>query len=392
MYREMGDTFGVAGGARDGMPWVEQTTVSQRAEVVALSTSEAAGVSTVARRYGVSRKTVYKWQARHAAGESLEDRSHRPHTSPARTGPAMEQRVVALRQRHPYWGSRKLHRLLVNDGIVEVPSPSTITRVLARHGLLNRDPASSPAMGRFEAAGPNHLWQMDFKGPLRLSGGPGSILSVLDDHSRFLVALHACPDQRTTSVQEALTPVFRRYGLPYRILCDNGPPWGAGMEHGYTALTVWLLRLGIDVGHGRPYHPQTQGKVERFHGTLEAELLRHDPFTAPGGPQPVLDRYRAVYNTERPHLALDLATPVERYLPSPRPFPETLPPVEYGPDVLVRRVQAGGWFSLYNRQFHVSKALQGQPVALRPTLAADDYAVFFCHKQVATITLSEREK
>lgn len=362
--------------------------MSQRAEVVVLGSGDNACVSDLARRYGVSRKTVYKWRARHAAGESLEDRSHRPHVSPARTAAAMEQAIVALRQQHPYWGSRKLHRLLVNQGLVDLPSPSTITRVLGRHGLLDRDPASRPATTRFEAPGPNHLWQMDFKGPLHLPGGPGSILTILDDHSRFLVGLHACPDQRTETVRQALTPVFRRYGLPYRILCDNGPPWGAGMEHGYTALTVWLLRLGIDVGHGRPYHPQTQGKVERFHGTLEAELLRRAPFGEPGGSQVVLDRYRAVYNTERPHLALDLATPVERYTPSPRPFPEMLAPVEYGPEVVVRKVQAGGWFSLKNRHFHVSKALQGQPVALRPTLQSDVYDVFFCHKQVASINLS----
>ena len=185
---------------------------------------------------------------------------------------------------------------------------------------------------------------MDFKGhfPL-LAGGRCHPLTLLDDHSRFCLGLEACTNERYRTVQAHLTQLFTRYGLPRTILADNGPPWGAGTTPPvHTALTSWLLRLGVRVIHGRPYHPQTQGKEERFHRTLQAEVLRDRTFLDLATCQAHFTHWRTVYNCERPHEALGDQPPVSRYQPSPRPFPAELPPIEYAPGTTVRQVQDKG--------------------------------------------------
>lgn len=234
---------------------------------------------------------------------------------------------------------------------------------------------------------------MDFKGSLPLSAPAGARchpLTVLDDHSRFVLGLLACAHEQHATVQAALTTLFRTYGLPRRILCDNGAPWGsAGGPTPWTRLSVWLTRLGITVRHGRPRHPQTQGKDERFHRTLRAEALA--PFS-PAQPlrdlahaQAVFDAWRQVYNHERPHEALGLSVPARHYLPSPRPFPETLPPLAYDPAAAVRHVQQEGWISWQGRPYQVGGAFVGQPVALYPTDAEELLAVYFAEHWIASL-------
>jgi hypothetical protein len=234
------------------------------------------------------------------------------------------------------------------------------------------------------------LWQMDFKGHFPFfNGARCHPLTVLDDHSRFSLVLKACADERGETVRPVLIDAFRRYGLPAAMLMDNGAPWGAQANHPFTAFCLWLIRLGIRVSHGRPYHPQTQGKDERFHRTLEFEVLRHFNFTSFEHCQREFDRFRDRYNLVRPHDALGLDTPVSRYRPSPLPFPETLPPVEYPPGLEVRKVQAEGWFSYRGKAFRVSKALRGYPIALRHSDAGDSLReVLFCHQILITIDLN----
>jgi transposase InsO family protein len=229
-------------------------------------------------RFGISAVCGYKWlRAFQEQGEAgLHEKSRRPGSHPEQTSQQMEKRVLELRAEHPAWGGRKLRRRLENLGVKAVPAASTITEILRRHGQLGQ--AGHPVQGRwerFEYSAPNELWQMDFKGPVKLVNAQScEVLTLLDDHSRFSLAIEACANQRSETVKERLRKVFGRYGLPERILCDNGTPWGsAEAACPYTEFSVWLLRLGVEVLHGRAYHPQTQGKEERFHGSLQVEVF-----------------------------------------------------------------------------------------------------------------------
>jgi transposase InsO family protein len=361
--------------------------MSVRREFVALASNGAVSRREACRRYGITPRTGYKWLGREAAGEALADRSRRPKSSPRQTAVELEGLVLAMRERHPTWGGRKLRALLLAQGATNVPAASTITEILRRQGLLGQGAAVKRDWQRFEAEYPNALWQMDFKGHFATLSGRCHPLTVLDDHSRYNLVLEACPDERGQTVKERLTACFRCYGMPARILTDNGSPWGSDSEHGHSPLTVWLIRVGVEVPHGRPYHPQTQGKEERFHRTLKADLLANRTFSDLGACQDAFSAWRQIYNFERPHEALGMEPPAKRYKLSPRPFPETLPPIEYEAGEIVRKVQQDGDIYFDGRRYRVPRAFRGHPVALRPTEDDGIYAVVFCQQQVATIDL-----
>lgn len=372
------------------MPWQEVSTVSLRQEFITLVQYGTVSVSELCRRYGVSRKTGYKWLGRYRreGPAGLPDRSRRPHQYPGRTPAGLEAALVTLRQQHPAWGARKLRRRLQTLSGAPVPACSTVTAILHRHGLIAPEgPGGHQPWVRFEHPAPNSLWQMDFKGPVRTLAGRCHPLGILDDHSRFNLCLRALPNEQTAEVQAALTATFRRYGLPDTLLADNGSPWGCDWAHPYTPLTVWLLRLGVGVSHGRPYHPQTQGKEERFHRTLATELLRTQQWRDLAHCQAAFDRWRESYNTERPHDALALAVPASRYQPSLRAFPATLPPIVYPTGMAVRRVQQGGQLSVHGRTLRVPKAFAGYPVGLRPTETDGVFTVWFCSHCITQLNL-----
>lgn len=377
------------------MPWTPTDTMMLRSEFVRLALSEDCSFRELCRRFGISTKTGYKWLKRFQEGfpDSLADRSRKPHSSPFRTSDDIEAEVVRLRKQHPAWGGRKLHRRLADLGFTDVPACSTITDILHRHGLITLA-ASEQAQPwqRFEHDTPNALWQIDFKGYIETLAGRCHPLTVLDDHSRFNVVLAACSRTDTTSVQTHLTHAFRRYGLPVRINADNGAPWGSSSEpsHGITQLTIWLIRLGIRISHSRPRHPQTNGKDERFHRTLKAEVLNGKPFANLNQAAQAFDAWREVYNQQRPHEALGMATPITRYAPSPLAFPEALPAIEYGPDDEVVVVDWNGWFRFQNQDFKVSNALHRLPIALRPHSNSDGlFDAYFCHHRVRQLDLRE---
>ena len=285
------------------MPWSEVSVMDLRLEFVMLAEQPGANVSALCRRFGISRKTGYKWLSRARSGPmDLSDLSRRPRSSPRRTPKGMEASVLAVRSDHPCWGGRK------------TPAGRSVPAPAAFHALGQ---AGTPAaFQRFERSRPNELWQMDFKGHFALAQGRCHPLTVLDDCSRFNLCLAACGNEQGETVQGHLRAAFRRYGLPEWIIVDNGSPWGDGPNTPYTPLGVWLLRLGIGLSHSRPYHPQTLGKDERFHRTLKAELLGGPPFGDLGHCQRAFDRWRIVYNCERPHQALDLDVPAARFRPS----------------------------------------------------------------------------
>jgi hypothetical protein len=208
---------------------------------------------------------------------------------------------------------------------------------------------------------------MDFKGHFPLAGGRCHPLTLLDDHSRYALEIGACADEREATVRAHLERLFRRYGLPRRILADNGPPWGAADPLCFTRLGVWLLDLDIAISHGRPYHPQTQGKEERFHRTLKAEVLAGRSFAGLAEAQAAFDAWREVYNTRRPHEAIGLEVPASRYRASTRDMPRAIALPDYEPEALVRTVCSTGRITFKGRQYRFSKAFAGRRVALRPT-------------------------
>jgi len=374
------------------MPWNVKDTMSLREEFICLASGRTLPFSELCRRFNISRQTGYKWVERHRTqgGEGLADQSRRPHHSPMRSPDQTVALVLELRRQHG-WGGRKIERRLRDLGHANVPAPATITEILRRHGLIHeRDSAQRQHWQRFEHAYPNSLWQMDFKGDFpTLEGGRCAALTVLDDHSRFNVVLTACARTTTQVVQTELERAFRCYGLPARINTDNGAPWGSPSAPGQlTELAVWMIRLGIHVSYSRPYHPQTNGKDERFHRTLKAEVLERHTFTTHAHVQQELERWRRVYNTQRPHEALGMATPLTRYQPSPRAMPEHLPEPQYGPGDEVLRVNSNGVVRFRGEALRLSIALKGLCVTARPKHDEDGVIEFwFAHQRVAKLDL-----
>lgn len=371
------------------MPWREESAMSQREEFVRQAMVEGANVSEVCRDFGISRKSGYKWLRRFGSGDPawFEDRSRRPHGAPRRTAVTVEAAVLAVRELHSAWGGRKIRRRLEMDGLAGPPAVSTITEVLRRHGRIHPEESRKRGpMQRFEREFPNELWQMDFKGGVPTGEGMCHPLTVVDDHSRFAICVAACGDQREETVQPLLIQSFRECGLPDRMLMDNGSCWGCG-ESRYTQLGAWLLRLEVGISHPRFYHPQTQGKNERFNRTLKAEAIRGHEFASRKDCQRAFDHFRRVYNHDRPHEALNLQTPASRYCPGRRGYPETLPPISYEAQDVVRKVGPAGYISYCHDHYQVGRAFTGEPVALRPTDTDGVLEVFFCRHRVAKIDL-----
>lgn len=376
------------------MPWRISSAMSQRHEFVLLAGQEQANVRQLCRQFEISPTTAYKWLERFKAHglQGLQELSRRPHCSPARTAEKIERAVIAERQKHPAWGGRKLRARLLALGHAQVPSPSTITGILHRHQMVTKEESRKHKPWiRFEHPQPNDLWQMDFKGHFALGLGRCYPLTVLDDHSRFALGLVACASQNEGTTRTALTTVFRRYGLPWRLTMDNGSPWAAhgyGSAH-YTKFSVWLIRLGIRLSFSRPGHPQTQGKDERFHRTLALELLRDRLWPNYDECQQAFDQWRTQYNLIRPHQALGQNVPASRYRASGRSFPETLPPIEYDQLEIVRKVGLFGQVKYQNRKLFVGSAFARLHVALRPTTTDGLLDIYLSHQRVGSIDLKQ---
>jgi len=377
------------------MPFQECSVVSQREEFCRLASAGGSNIRELCRRFGIAPATGYVWLGRFRAEGSagLVDRSSRPHVSPLRTDPRLEAAVLSVRAAHPVWGGRKIRRVLERQGL-EAPAASTITAILRCAGQLDgpgagkrRDPI------RFEYAAPNDLWQMDFKGHVAMASGRCHPLTIIDDHARYALEIGACGNEATGTVSDRLNRVFRRFGLPNRILADNGPPWGtAGAEERHTQLTVWLLDLGVEVIHGRPYHPQTQGKDERFHRTLKAELLDGRLFADLAEAQRAFDTWRDVYNAERPHEALGLAVPASRYRMSQRALPRSTEPPAYDSGEIVRKADIGGRITFKGLVFAISRAVAGRHLAIRPTEQDGVWTVCYRSHVMAKIDIRKPTK
>ncbi len=375
------------------MPWKERTKMSLRLEFVKFALAQDSNIAELCRRFDISRKTGYKWIKRYLQlGEAgLVDHSRKPKASPNQTSDTLVNAILQVRKHHPAWGGRKIRKYLLNQGWQQVPAPSTITAILKRNGHIDANESlKHTALQRFEARAPNDLWQMDYKGHFAAQKGRCHPLTVLDDHSRYSLGLEACSDEKTLTVRERLTRIFQQNGLPKKMLMDNGSPWGSDKHHIFTPLTMWLIRQGIGVTHSRPYHPQTLGKDERFHRTFKAEIGQYCIGLSLEQCQRRFDAWRKVYNFQRPHEAIGMKVPAERYQPSCRQYKEHLAPIEYAPDDQVRKVQQGGWISFQNKQYPVPKAFWGQRVAVRPTGTDGLFDVYFCNQKIALLNVKEQ--
>lgn len=372
------------------MPWREVSVSDQRIEFVALARLQDANVTELCERFAISRTTGYKWLQRRQAGDGLLlDRSRRPAHSPARTAAQAEAQVIAVRDEHPAWGARKIAAWLQRHRAIAL-AHSTVHAILRRHGRIAGQPDDAPGhTTRFEQDAPNRLWQMDFKGRVRLEAERWCHpLTILDDHSRFAVCLSACADQQSATVQERLERSFRHHGLPEALYVDNGSPWGGSGWGEWTRLGVYLLKLGIRVIHSRPYQPQGRGKSERFHRSLLDEVLAFRPPRDLATAQRRFDEWRQLYNHERPHEALGMAVPASRYRCSTRSLPNVLPQPSYDEREIVRRVgSTKAYVSFRGRLWKVPQAFAGELLALRPRGADGQYDVCFGAQRIAHIDL-----
>jgi transposase-like protein len=326
------------------MPWRESSVVEERLRFVVLASRRQSGPVALCREFGISRQTGYTWLERCRAGGASQvvDRSRQPLHSPGRTRPEVEQHIVALRQQWPEWGTIAVR---------------TVHRILERYGLIQKSERHQIAGQRFERSTPTELWQMDFKGPQRFNKGSSvGPLSILDDHSRYLIALEQLGSTRMEGVQSTLQQAFEAVGVPEAVLMDHGTPWGnAASPWGITELTVWMMRQGVRLAYsGNPEDPQW------------------------------LEEFRHEYNYMRPHEALALATPASRWRPSSRRYQPAPPEWVYPPTMEVVPLHGQGQLFWQRRRWEVSRALRRQRVGIE--VIADRAIVYFCNTPSANST------
>ena len=371
------------------MSWKERTVEQARMEFVLEAISEESSISALCRKYGISRPTGYKWIERYMKGEDLADRSHSPLTAAHRTKPEIEDLILETRARHPTWGGHKIVAFLSGKGYELLPAASTANAIIKRHGLISAEQSEKHTpYKRFERELPNQLWQMDFKGHFSMSDGDRCHpLTITDDCSRKLICLDAYNNEQWKSVETSLLRVFSEYGLPEAILSDNGAPWGDS-KHGYTLFELWMMQLGVTPMHGRPLHPQTQGKEERFHRTLKEDVLKRIAIADLNHAQRVFDDYRIEYNAERPHAALNYDVPDKHYTPSKRNLPEKWGEPEYDSGSTLRKVNYKGYISINRCRYYLSETLADRYIELG-YMPDNTVKLYYGNYLIATINLDE---
>jgi len=374
------------------MAWQEVSVRSQKAKFIEDILSGDETFKAVCVRYGIGRSTGYKLLSDYKARGELAfiEKSRRPKSSPTKTDEAVEKLILEVRDSYPRWGGGTIKLYLESQGYA-MPTEKTVDRILSRYGRITEEESEKhKPYKRFEHEAPNDLWQMDFKGSFTLENQViCHPLTLLDDHSRYSLAIKSCGNQTHDTVKQGLIDVFRRYGLPKRMTMDNGPPWGYSGDQKHTRLTTWLIEQGITVSHSRPYHPQTQGKLERFHRTLKAELLSYYWFDSLDHAQQGFDWFRKLYNFERPHGAIDAYSPGYLYQPSERHYQEKRKPFEYESDCFVRKVNQNGLISFRGKRYIIGEGFGRRSVALKETEHSHLMDVFFCHQKVLKLDLNK---
>lgn len=363
------------------MPWKEMTVMNQRKEFVEAAALKQKPFSELCADYGISRKTGYKWVNRDSQGQQLCDQSRRPKNIPTKTPDSIEQKILLMRDSNPNWGGRTIKATLELAGCEGIPSAKTCGNILKRNGCIDEEESiKHKAFQRFEKEQCNEMWQTDFKGDFLLGDGSRCYpLDILDDHSRYALKIEA--KSAASGVKESFIRTFKEYGLPRSVLSDNGAQF-AGFRGGYTQFERFLMDLDVLPIHGRFFHPQTQGKIERFHRTMKAEALRK-PISNLAEADKILQAWRWKYNELRPHSALGMRTPASVYKPSPRTYHE-YKPLEYNEGAVLRKTNNWGYLRFGPINVYLSETMADTPLEIREG-EDDTFLVIYRNFQIAMI-------
>lgn len=375
------------------MPWEEKTVEKLREEFV-LALERSGNLSATCREFGITRNTGYKWKYRASVDEPISDRfinrSSAPKNVANKTSPETELLILECRKDNPAWGGKTIRKVLENTGQENLPCAKTCNNILKRNGCI--DPAESlkhKPYQRFEREQCNELWQTDFKGDFALLDGSRCFpLTILDDHSRFSILIEAKLD--TCGVKDSFRHAFLSYGMPDSVLSDNGAQF-AGFRGGYTHFERWLMDCDILPIHGRFMHPQTQGKIERFHRTMKQELLKHNTFADLADVDMHLQNWRRKYNEIRPHEALGLKAPAQVYVPSLRDYREKPDNFEYSGRYPVRKVNNWGYLRFEPVQLYLSETMANTYLEIRPRDDDNSFTVYYRNFKIAEINAASKK-
>ena len=361
------------------MPWKDKTVEELRKEFVEAA-ERCENFSALCREFGITRATGYKWIDRYEKQEGLTDRSRRPKTTANKTPKETELQIVQTRSLHPGWGAKKIKKALENKGS-EMPCVKTVNNILNRYGCISQEEAlKHKPYTRFEKERCNEMWQTDFKGEFKMQDGTYCFpLDIFDDHSRYVIRI-----KPSTSTANIVLPTFREafceFGVPNSVLSDNGAQF-AGFRQGYTQFEKWLMNHDVLPIHGRIKHPQTQGKIERFHRAMNQELLKHYTPTDIQDAERMFDEWRDCYNNERPHEALGMRCPSDIYVPSERVYCDQVKQYEYGGEYHVIKVNNWGYVRFDRWQIYLSETMSGEYIEFRPNPNRDSFIA--CYRNFA---------
>lgn len=364
------------------MPWKETNGMNERVKFIALYLEAGEPFSCLCERFGVSRKTGYKWVDRYESDgvAGLEEHSRAPLSHPQAVGDEVVEKILRVRKKHPRWGPRKLRVLLQrHHPQLALPVASTIGEILRRNGLnrkrrrIRRSSPYGDRLGQYDS--PNAVWCADFKGHFPVAGERCHPLTVSDGCSRYLLACRALRHPLFRPTQKVFESVFLEFGLPEAIRTDNGAPFSTLAPGGLSRLSIWWIRLGIRPERILPGRPDQNGRHERMHSTLKSETAK-PPRSSFRAQQRAFDHFRKEYNEVRPHEALGLDVPTSCYRHSLRPYPHQLPPISYPEHFRVAETYPNGVISFERTQWYISGCLISERVGLEE-VGDDRWKVYF---------------
>lgn len=358
------------------MPW-ERNTVEELRKTFTEEAKIRNNFSELCREYGITRKTGYKWLKRAENHETMSDHSHARKNIENKTSSQTEEKILTIRKENPSWGGKKIRQVLINQGYVNLPSVKTFNNILKRNGYISEEASlAHTPYKRFQKDNCNDMWQSDFKGNFLLIDKSRCYpLDIIDDCSRYCIKISAKTD--VLGVIDVFREAFFEYGMPLSVLTDNGWTF-RGLHGGYTTFEKWLMNHDVLPIHGKVRHPQTQGKIERFHRTMKDELLKNRQFQNIQEANLAFQEWRDKYNNIRPHAALNMKCPAQVYTKSERTYSDKVSAYEYGGAFKVVKVNSWGYIRFDKFQSYLSETMIGELIELRPSV--DDETFVACYR------------